>query len=87
MASHISRISRDSAKLISILDKNIDNIVKKINNRQTTLIKEIENREHEVNMINSLTGRNSITNKNNRLRIEYIEMEICVLKKLLNRGE
>jgi hypothetical protein len=87
MASHISRISRDSAKLISILDKNIDNIVKKINNRQTTLIKEIENREHEVNMINSLTGRNSITNKNNRLRIEYIEMEICVLKKLLSRGE
>ncbi len=87
MSSHISKISRDSAKLISVLDKNIDTVVAKINSMQTTLIKEIENREHEVNVLMSIKSKNHSTNKNNKLRIEYVEMEIYVLKRLLNRGK
>jgi len=65
-----------------VLDKNISTIVDRINNRQTTIEDEISKREHEVEVLNNMSCKSTKVKKHNKYRIEYIEKEIYILKRL-----
>ena len=65
-----------------VLDKNINSIIDRISNRQTTIDKEISTREHEVKVLSNMTCKSSKVKKHNQYRIEYIEKEIYILKRL-----
>lgn len=66
-----------------VLRNNINTIVNRVNAGATTLAKEVEYRKHEIDVLEKMKHKKSLTNKNNKRRIAYIKAEIYVLERLV----